>query len=310
MHLDLDWRAVRAFLTVVERGGYTAAARELGVTQSAVSHALRRLEEHLDCRLLTIQGKAPRLTPEGNQFFQSAKRAMEQMERAVQTASSAAEGRSRLRIIFSASIARVLLPSVLREYRDCYPDLKIDVGLQDTPGAVQAVENGQCDLALGIKDNLPPGVHGIPLFRDELHLAVSPGHPLAKSKAVGLKDLVGERFIAYHKNSVTQQSIEKLFLHAGVRPAFTMEVPNFEVIKELVKLGLGISLIAPWMMAEDLENGSLVAVPMKRPLVQRCWCILQQKHRRPRPCERTFVGLCRMAACRLERIAMKKAATS
>lgn len=302
MRLDLDWRAVRAYLMVAECGGYTAAARRLGVTQSAVSHAIKRLEAQLECRLLTIRGKAPRLTPEGNQFFQQARRAVEQMERAVASASPDADGRGGLRVVFSSSTARVLLAPVLREYRDCYPDVTIDVGLEDASGAMEAVVQGRCDLALGIADALPTGVRALPLFRDQLQVAVAPGHPLAEEEAASLRDLARERFIAYRRESMTQRLIERHFLSAGVRPASVMEVPNFEVIKELVKLGLGVALIAPWVMAEEMVSGSLVAVPLRRPTIQRQWAILQQEGRKPRASERTFIGLCRMAVRQVEHL--------
>lgn len=300
MQPDLDWRAVRAFLTVAAVSSYTAAARELGVTQSAVSHALKRLEGQLGCRLLIIHGKTPRLTPEGSQFYQAARRAMEQMERAAHSVSREGDERGRLRVIFSASIARILLGKVLREFRDCYPNLELVIGLEDTPGAVRALEQSESDLALGISDRLPPGLTALPLFQDQLLLAVPPIHPLVEKNTVTLRDLTDERFITYRKGSLTRNAVEQHFLQAGIRPAAMLEVPDFEVIKELVRLGLGVALMAPWVIADEMASGAIIGIPVKRPVIRRTWAVLLQQGRRLRASERTLIGLCRMAVRQME----------
>jgi DNA-binding transcriptional LysR family regulator len=221
------------------------------------------------------------------------------MERAAASVAPAADGTGTLRVIFSASTAQALLAPVLREYRDCYPQLAINVQLEDTPQAIRAVEEGRCDLALGIRDPLPATLAAVPLFEDELHFAVSPRHAWAEKKRIAPADLARENFIIYRRGSVTFQAIEAHFLQSGSRLGSTVEIPSFEVMKELIKLGLGVGLMAPWVMAEELEAGSLVSILLTRPAIIRRWGILHQKDRTLRPSEQTFIGLCRMAVPRL-----------
>ncbi len=128
-----DLRQIRAFVAIAEEGSFTLAAKKIFVTQSAVSHAIRTLEEQLSCSLLDRSGKGVSLTESGELLIvrcrsilseiASASRDLERLHR---------WGQSRLRVGATHSLCRYLLPTVLREFRDCFPRCETVIEAADT----------------------------------------------------------------------------------------------------------------------------------------------------------------------------------
>ena len=90
-------------------------------------------------------------------------------------------------------------------------------------------------------------------------------------------------------------------MKSGVGLTSYVEIPSFEIMKQLAKLGLGVALMAPWVAEKELAEGSLVMRPTPRSKVTRQWVVIHQGHRELRKPEQTFIGLCRMAAAHLGR---------
>lgn len=297
--LDLDLRLLRVFATLAQVGSFTRTAGMLNVTQSAISHGMRRLEDQLGCTLVYKRGKTTHVTPEGRHFLGQVLRILDGLDRAAESVSSRNESRAKLTVIFSTAMAQVILAPVLREFRESYPTVSIVVGLEDSPTAVRKVEEGRADLALVVEDKLPAGLKAHPLFRDRLSLIFSPLHPWAEKAALTAADLKKEQFLLYHRNSVTFRRAEDFFLRSGIGLSSYVEIPSFEIMKQLAKLGLGVALMAPWVADKELAEGSLVMRPTPRSKVVRQWVVIHQGSRDLRKPEQTFIGLCRMAAAHL-----------
>ena len=300
MPADLDLRLLRVFATLAQVGSFTRTARILSVTQSAISHGMRRLEDQVGCTLIYKKGKTTHLTPEGRHFLGQILRILDSLDRAAESVSSQRESRAKLSVIFSTSVAQAILAPVLREFRESYPTVSLVVSLEDSPRAVREVEEGRADLALVVEDKLPGGLKKHPLFHDRLHLIFSPLHPWAEKNEVTAADLKREHFLLYQRNSVTFRRAEDFFLKSGVGLASYVEIPSFEIMKQLAKLGLGVALMAPWVAEKELAEGSLVMRPTPRSKVTRHWVVIHQGNRELRKAEQTFIGLCRMAAARLD----------
>ncbi len=122
----MDWvpdlRQLRAFVAVAEEGSFTLAARRIFVTQSAVSHSLRSLEEQLSCKLLDRSGKRVLVTSEGELLLKRSKRVIFELEQAGRDLDGLRRwGQTRIRIGAPHTLCHFLIPSVLREFRDCFP---------------------------------------------------------------------------------------------------------------------------------------------------------------------------------------------
>ena len=296
MRADLDTRLLRVFATLAQVGSFTKTAGMLHVTQSAISHGMRRLEEQLGCALVYKKGKATHLTPEGRHFLGQVLRILDSLDRAAESVSGRNESRAKLTVIFSTSMAQVILAPILREFRESYPAVSLVVRLEDTPQAVREIEEGRADLALVIEDKLPVGLKAHSLFSDRLYLFFSPLHPWAEKNALTIADLRKEHFLLYQHNSITFRRAEDFFLRNGVGLTSYVEIPSFEIMKQLAQLGLGIALMAPWVAEKEIAEGSLVMRATPKSKLTRHWVVAHQAKRELRKPEHTFVGLCRMAA--------------
>ncbi|HLP77749.1 MAG TPA: LysR family transcriptional regulator substrate-binding protein, partial [Candidatus Paceibacterota bacterium] len=131
-----------------------------------------------------------------------------------------------------------------------------------------------------------------PLFNDELQFVVGALHPWARAGKVERSEISRQNYILYSKNSFTFRLIEQYFRREEMSLNTVIELGSMEATKELVKLGIGVSILAPWIARKELEDGSLVALPLGRRKLERRWGILHWRGRRLSLAEETFVGLC------------------
>ena len=293
MPQPLDSRQLRAFATLARTGSFTHTAHELHLTQSAISHAIKALEEDLACRLFDRMGKAVVLTQAGEQLLVRAQKVLEEMNAArSELAQLGKWGSSRLRIGASTTACQYILPAVLREFKESFPRCVISIEPGDTPEAIASLRAHRIDLAVSLEPRRGESLDFRPLFTDELQFIVSPVHPWAKAGKVSRDDIAQQHYILHGKGSYTVQMIEAYFREDKIALHSLLDLGNMEAIKELVKLGLGISIIAPWTANKEIEEGSLVALPLGRRKLKRRWGILHWHGRRLSLAEETFAGLC------------------
>jgi len=219
------------------------------------------------------------------------------LDRATDSITGRGESRGKLTVVLSTSMAQEILAPVLREFRESYPNISVAIRLEDAPSALKEVEEGRADLAIVIAGNIPSGLKTHSLFHDELKLIYSPLHDWAEKGRLTPSDLKEQLFLLYKKSSETFRRTEEFLLHAAIRLSSYVEIPSFEIMKQLARLGLGIAFMAPWVARKELAEGSLMALPPPRLKVSRHWAHLGSREiRQP---EQTFIGLCRMATADL-----------
>jgi DNA-binding transcriptional LysR family regulator len=162
----------------------------------------------------------------------------------------------------------------------------------DTPDALELLRKNRIDLALSLEPNGDTGFEFRPLFEDELQFMLSPSHPWAQTKYVERTEIVRQKFILYTKTSYLHDMIEKYFYSEKMVLPTSIELGNMEAIKELVKLGLGISILAPWVAQKELAEGSLCALPLGKRKLKRRWGFLLRRGQRLTLAPETFIGLC------------------
>jgi DNA-binding transcriptional LysR family regulator len=297
----LDSRQMRAFCVLARTGSFTQAARELRMTQSGVSHSMKALEADVGCRLLDRLGKKVVLTQAGEQFLAHATRILHEME---QTRESLARlgkwGSGRLRIGASTTACQHLIPPVLREFKDSFPNHAISIEPGDTAQLVNSLLRHRIDLALALDPENEPNFDFHPLFTDDLYFITSSLHPWAQRGRAERAEIPRQNYILYNKGSVTFRVIEEYFRREDMVLNTIIELGSMEAIKELVKLGLGVSILARWIARKEVEEGSLAALPLGRRKLQRRWGILHWRGRRLNLAEETFVGLCEGACAALQ----------
>jgi LysR family transcriptional regulator, low CO2-responsive transcriptional regulator len=294
MTQPLDTRQLRAFVTLARRGSFTNAAKELHLSQSAVSHSMKALEQDLGCRLFDRMSKKVLLTQAGEQLLHHADKILLEMAAARDSLNQLGKwGRGRLRIGASTTACQYILPGILSEFKKSYPHAMISVEPGDTREALDLLQKSHVDLVLALEPKRDADFEFIALFEDEMQFVLSPSHPWAQSGSVVREEIPKQQYVLYNKKSFTFELVEEYFRAEDMVLNAVMEFGSMEAIKELVKLGLGVSILAPWIARKELESGELVALPLGRRKLKRTWGLLYWRERRLTLAEETFVNLCR-----------------
>ncbi len=289
----IDTRQLRAFLVLARQGSFTAAGKALHLTQSAISHAIKALEADLGCDLFYRQGREVYLTPHGRELVSHAEAIEQEMGQARGNLGALDQNpRGKMRIGCTPAAAQFILPTVLREFKDSFPLYDISITPGESPDILERLEKNHIDAALCLKPRDTAHLEWQALLSDELAFLADPLHPwLAQPPRT--RDLADQTYIVSSRNSATFGLIQDYFLKLGVRPRSFIELGNTEAIKELVKLGLGVAIAAPWVAGAELAAGSLCSIPLLRGKIARHWIVARIKNRPATLPERIFSGLCR-----------------
>ncbi|HZM04145.1 MAG TPA: substrate-binding domain-containing protein, partial [Candidatus Saccharimonadales bacterium] len=201
-------------------------------------------------------------------------------------------GSGRLRLGASTTACQHLIPPVLCEFKESFPGHAIALEPADTPELVAALLGHRIDLALSLEVQREPQLKFHPLFTDELNFIVAPFHPWAQAGRIERAAIARQNYILYSKRSITFRLIADYFRREQMELNTVIEAGSMEATKELVKLGLGVSILAPWITQKEIEEGSLVALPLGRRKLQRHWGILHWHAKQLNLAEETFIGLC------------------
>jgi DNA-binding transcriptional LysR family regulator len=296
MNDPIDSRQLRAFASLARTASFTRTARELHLSQSAISHSMKALEQDVGCRLLDRLGKTVTLTQAGEQLLHYAQKILGEMSEARTSITHLGKwGQGRLRLGASDTACQHILPGVLREFKDSFPQVAITIEPGDTPNLIEALLENRVDLALGLEPEREARLEFDPLFSDELMFLLGRTHPWAIAGQVDRSEVPRQNYILYSKRSFTYQMIERYFSREHVVLNTVLELGNMEAIKELVKLGLGVSIFSPWIARKELKDGSILALPLGRRKLRRLWGIMHLRGRRLNLAEETFINLCRSA---------------
>ncbi len=295
-----DVHHLRIFLAVAETLSFTRAAEQLMLTQSAVSHQIARLEREIGSPLFVRNGRTISLTPAGEALCSPARRVFVAMEEAVATVRRTVRADlGRLRIGASPSACQYIIPEALREFRESFPNYSLSIVPADSPAVIQQLLDESIDLGLVIKPERQKKLRFHELFTDRLGFVVSQLHPWAKTRKVDRRALAAQRMVLYSRHSATFRLVDRYLTRMGAPLRDWIELGETGAIKELVKLGLGISILAPWIVRAEVENKSLVYLPLPGSRLQRTWCVACLAGRELSVAEQTFVGLCESVGAHL-----------
>jgi LysR family transcriptional regulator, regulator for metE and metH len=292
MVLHLEVRHLRLIETVAREGGITKAAHRLHLTQSALSHQLRDIEEKLGTSLFIRLNKKMLLTQAGERLLNAAPLVLDELRRAEEDIRQIALHREgMLRISTECYTCYHWLPAVLRPFQEVFPRVEVRIVAEATRRPIEALLDGRLDLAITSCVTRNRKLTFKPLFRDELVVITSPQHPLALRPYVTAKDLAAEHLLVYALPNEELTVFQKVLVPAGVKPKQVSRVELTEAIIEMVKAGLGISVMARWAVAPHVEAGALRALPLTARGLHRQWSAAMIRHKAQPPYLRKFVEL-------------------
>jgi len=245
----MDLRQLEIIRAIADSGSFTAAGAKLHVSQSAISRQILLLEDELGEPVFHRIGRRIRITPAGESLLQLSHRVFQDLQDTVSAISDKQESlNGTMRLVGGMTVCLYVFPALLAEMRRLHPhlDLKITVGTAER--SIAMLRSGAGDLGL---ITLPVDVAdlvSVPVLEEELLLATYPAHPLAKKKTITPADLSRQHFIVFETGSITRKLVEEFFAKERIKPEIVMETENVEIIKAMVRHGLGISII-PWQAA-------------------------------------------------------------
>jgi DNA-binding transcriptional LysR family regulator len=275
--VPLDSVRLQAFAAVAAERGFSRAARALNKTQSSVSQAVAQLEAEVGHRLFVRDGRATALTPAGKLLLEHAGRIFEEMARARTRLDAAAELRAgELCIGTSDTLACHLLPPVLQAFRQRYPGVELRLDNRPSPATAVAVAErrvhvGVVTLPLPADLRTDGGSGGrpvadrvrtIPLGPYHEVVICPPEHPLGRRRRVSPAALLPYPLLLLDRSTASRAFLEAAFATLPARPRVAMEMSSVEVLKRLVELGFGVSIVPALAVAREAKAGVLRAIAL------------------------------------------------
>ena len=249
---------LRAFLAVLDHGGFGSAADELGVSQSAVSHSVATLERALGVPVLVRDPGRPRPTPFGERILAPARQAVDAHATVCELAAAArSEPAGTVRLAATLSACLGVVPELLAGWKEAFPGVRVEVleGEDDEVG--EWLRDGVVELAVLVGRQPPPGV---PLATDTFQALLRRDHPLAGEPVIDPVELEDDPFIL--STGGCQPYIEHAYRLAGARFQWAHGVRDMGTLLAMVRGGVGVSVV-PGLLATLLDH-QLTMVPLTR----------------------------------------------
>ena len=254
----VDLRQLEIIRAIADTGSFTAAGEKLHVSQSAISRQILLLEDELGEPVFHRIGRRIRITPAGESLLQLSHRVFQDLQDTVSAISDKRESlRGTLRLVGGMTVCLYVFPALLAEVRRVHPHLDLKVTVGSAERSITMLRSGAGDLGMLTLPVETSDLVAVPVLEEELFLITYLTHPLAKKKTITPADLDKQPFVLFETGSITRRLVEEFFARERLEPQIIMETENVEIIKAMVRHGLGISII-PWQaVAADVRTKQL-----------------------------------------------------
>ena len=279
----MDLRQLEMFRAVAEQGTFTKAAARLKVSQSAVSRQVQLLEHELGGSLLLRSGKGVSLTEAGELLLRMTHRVERDVEEALAEISQThALQRGTLHLAGGMTVCLYILPRLLKKYRRLFPGVDLRVTAGSSEKILERVRAHEIDLGLLTLPIVARDMEVVPVLKEELVVVTAAGHPLSRERSIDPKSLSKFPLILYETGSNTRKVLDQYFLEEEISAPVAMESENVEIIKAMVAINLGVTIIPYTPVAKDVRAGRLAYCRIRgqRLFRETGWVFLKTEHRR------------------------------
>lgn len=255
---------LQVFVTVAEKENFSRAAEEMHMTQPAVSQYIRTFESYMGARLLERTNKYVRLTKAGNIVYHYAKEILglyTNMQNLVDDLVNKANGP--LTIGASYTFGEYVLPRIIANLLEVYPDIQPEVTIRNTAEIAKSVATHQLDVGVVEGHFNDPSLQVEAFAEDEMVVVASPRHVLSGKEGIEICELKSETWIVREKGSGTREATEKLFNQFAFTPSKLMNFGSTQPIKEAVAAGMGVTMLSQWAIQKELRNQDLTILNIK-----------------------------------------------
>lgn len=262
----------KIFYEVAKAGNISKAAKELYISQPAISKAIGKLEDSLGLSLFTRSSRGVQLTSEGEILFEHAREAFEALERGEQELRRIQEfDIGHLRIGVSNTLCKYILLPYLKTFIDQYPHMKVTIESQSTVQTLNRLEQQKIDLGLVAEPSLRKDLSFIPVmdiqdifvstraYLENLYLREGPDTNIFETGNIMLLD----------ENNMTRHHVDEYMAENAIFPHQILEVTTMDLLIEFAKIGLGIACVIKELVQKELDSGLLVEIPLYIPIHRR-----------------------------------------
>lgn len=288
--LPLNFNHFYYFYEVARHGSFTAAARDLLVSQSSLSIQIRQLEESLGGPLFDRRKGGVDLTEAGAAAYQVAERIFPEIDR---LHSTLLESERRIRGTVSVgtvnSIGIYLLPRILTRFKEDFPDVGFKIDFKEGEAVLDTLYAGKVDFAILPWNRKYAGLTGTLLTRNKMFLVASADHPLAGAEKVSPRELEKYPFIGYEEGMQTRSMIDAMFKRMALTIEYTIESANSATIKHMVIAGMGLAILPDIAVAPEIRQGLIKRIDVPSLLMSRDVVLYHKTNRTLSATRRKFV---------------------
>lgn len=270
--MNQNLSSYRIFYTVANTGNISKAAKELYISQPAISKSIQKLEESMGCRLFSRSSRGVVLTEEGRLLYEHVKSAFETLTLGEEKLKRSIElGVGHLKIGVSATLCKYMLLPYLKEFIKQNPHITISIHCQSTNETLKMLEENKIDIGLIGKPETIKNIHFD--FLEEIEdIFVATKDYLRNLHARGVhKDeiLSSSTLMLLDKNNMTRQYIDDYLQDNQIVIRDSIDISNMDLLIDFARIGVGVACVIKSFVSEDLENGLLLEIPLGIPIHKR-----------------------------------------
>lgn len=280
------------FYTVANAGNISRAAKELYISQPAISKSIQKLEENLGCKLFSRSSRGVLLTEEGQLLYGHVKEAFETLNHGEDKLKRSIElGVGHLQIGVSATLCKYMLLPYLKEFIRRNPHISISINCQSTNETLRLLDENKIDIGLiGKPENLK-NIHFYYLDNIEDIFVANPDY-LTNLKKRGIPEnaiLENSTLMLLDKNNMTRQYIDDYLQNNHITVADSIDISNMDLLIDFAKIGVGVACVIKSFVSQELQDGSLVQIPLGIPIHQREVGFAYKENIKPSKSLQTFI---------------------
>ncbi|SHG94360.1 LysR family transcriptional regulator [Marivita hallyeonensis] len=301
--MHIEFRHLRTVKAIHECGGVARAADQLNITQSALSHQIKALEDQAGVELFVRRSKPMKLSAAGMRLLRLADQVLPQVEALVAEFDGLRDGSSgRMHIAIECHACFEWLFPVLEAFRKTWPDVDVDIRPGLAFDALPALQKEEVDLVVSSDPEDLPGVTFTELFDYNAVFVAAAAHPLAQKDYVEAEDFRGQTLITYPVERSRLDVFSQLLMPAKVEPAAVRQVELTAVILLLVASNRGVSVLPDWVVREVKYSSDYVTRPLTQDGITRRLYAATRSTDTDKPFVSDLIRLARQEANRLQNV--------
>jgi DNA-binding transcriptional LysR family regulator len=287
--MNITIRQLSVFLEVATLKSFTLAAKNLHLTQPAVSMQIKQLEEVVGIKLLSKHGRKILLTDAGHEMLVLSKSLLQQIEQTQQRLEQITEGhQGRLKLVVASTVSAVAT-KLLAAFNTLNPTMHLSFDVTNRQGLIEQLENNEADIVLMGQppDNINLDTQAF--MENPLVVIASPNHPLSNlNKPATLKQLIEHGFVVREPGSGTRMAMERFFHEHNLTLQTNMEMNSNDAIKQSVEAGLGLGVASIHTLEHELREKRLKIIQAQGFPLLRTWFLVKRKDKRLSPLAEKF----------------------